>query len=134
MTRFYTDKEGRVRPITGRTRMLPLVKYAHAHSFRVRLVPDKIGDGYVGMNSEAAKALGIHFPYSRDTILVWKGLTRKEQRETFLHEIDEFRLMEKGLNYGIAHGIANGTEKLTAIRGLRSEALSNSFIFPLKTL
>jgi len=71
--------------------------------FRVVIVPKKI-KGYVGMNYYSAKELGIAYPYSMDTILVWKGDRDKES--TIRHEKIEFNLMAKGLNYRKAHRIA----------------------------
>lgn len=79
--------------------------------YKIKYVPNKIGDGYVGMNCFAAKELGIPFPYSPDIILIWEGLDEVERDKTISHEKDEIKFMLNGDNYKEAHRKASLLEK-----------------------
>jgi hypothetical protein len=59
--------------------------------------------GFHGMNSRAARALGIQFPYDKNTVAVWKHGTPGKQRWLKEHETNEMKLMKKGLSYREAH-------------------------------
>jgi len=76
---------------------------------RIKLVK-KISKGYLGMNRRAAKELGIDYPYSEETILINKSLSKKEQKKTIAHEKIELFHMKRGLKYREAHKIANALE------------------------
>jgi len=80
---------------------------------KIKVIPKKLPRGYVAMNASSAKKLKIPYPYSKNTIVVWKGLSKRERKRDIQHEIDEKKLIdEKGLSYSEAHRRATRLEKL----------------------
>jgi hypothetical protein len=84
---------------------------------RVEFVPTNITRDYIGMNSEAAKAMGFEWPVelgekpSGDWILIDKDLKAQEKEETLRHEMVEMDLMRGGAKYFPAHDIALKKER-----------------------
>jgi len=66
--------------------------------------------GYVGMNDEAAKAMG--FPLHKHEILVDKNLSPLQRDKTIVHETVEEWEMRHGKPYWKAHKDASQAEKL----------------------
>ena len=79
--------------------------------YRVAYVKDKLPNGFVGMNWWSAKEIGIPFPYSKNTIIVWKGLGSKARKHTIAHEKDEVYWIRRGKHYHEAHKKALSYEK-----------------------
>lgn len=90
------------------------------HALRMRKCPPKIMqiDGsithglteYDGMNSYAAKELGIDYPYGKDTIVVNRNLSPKKKQWTIQHEKIEQQLMSGGMDYESAHSRTKGIQ------------------------
>lgn len=87
--------------------------------FKIVYVNEKIGNGFIGMNSIAAKELGIPFNYPRNTILIYKPMPKNKKKRTIRHEKIEFSLMRKGMKYVEAHSISNRLEKFKRIKIVR---------------
>ncbi len=73
------------------------------------------GQEWKGMNYYAWRA---HYPraayhHRKTTILIDKSLSRKEAKETTVHEIDEYNSMKTGQAYAKAHRRATKIEKQT---------------------
>lgn len=66
---------------------------------------DKKLAGFWGMNSRAAWSLGIkkYFPYSDNTITIWKHTESGKRKWLIEHETYELNLMKQGLSYREAH-------------------------------
>ena len=58
---------------------------------------------FTGMNAHAAKSLGIQYPYDKNTVVVVKGLSKREEKNTIEHEKREVKLMRSGQTYRQAH-------------------------------
>jgi len=99
------------RPVYGSSRVsrkrseIPFRSQPEPFSDRTNLVliEKPIHGMFSAMNWYAAHELGISFPYSKDTILVRKGLSEEEAKWTLTHEIREAQLMAMGLSYEEAH-------------------------------
>ena len=63
------------------------------------------------MNSKAARELGIKWKYGKNTVVVLKRLRGKSRRRVIKHEIEELKLMRRGVRYRDAHRVANVLEK-----------------------
>lgn len=73
---------------------------------KIIYVPGKILKDYAGMNPGAAREMHFHPKIKRNTILIDKALHGKDRIRTIHHEIIEYGLMKKGLDYWTAHQIA----------------------------
>jgi hypothetical protein len=71
---------------------------------KVEFVGDDVLQDYIGMNSEAAKAMGFKMP--PNTIYVSKTLHAKIKYETLVHEMVEMGLMREGRKYWPSHLVA----------------------------
>jgi len=77
--------------------------------FKIKFV-DRLEQGFIGENYYHSKEAGILFSYSKNTILILKGMPAGRTRRTIMHEMIEIVLMMKGMKYHDAHIIANRLE------------------------
>jgi len=106
-------------------KMPPAVKY------KIKYVDDKIGDDYIGMNWGAAKELGVEFPYSKTTLLIYSKQSEKMKKETIRHEIIELNLMLHGIKYKEAHEMAEILQDHLAMNINESFKKKEELITPL---
>lgn len=59
--------------------------------------------GYYGMNNEANKELGLKVEMKDNDILIDKSLKGRKKRQVIMHEVEERKLMKKGMKYKPAH-------------------------------
>lgn len=76
---------------------------------------DRKRNGYIGMNKQAAKKMGIKYPYSDDTFLIYRKMPKDKIDRTIRHEEIEDHLLKKGWDYRkkrkvSAHDVANELE------------------------
>jgi len=67
----------------------------------VKLVNDYKTRDYLGMNPEAAKSIG--YPIPNNTIYVDRQMNWRDRYGTLVHEVIEYKLMNKGDSYWKAH-------------------------------
>ena len=69
--------------------------------------------GYMGMNSEASKELGIPFKHNSNVIEVKKSLPKHVRVNTIRHEeIERYLMKNKNMRYKHAHKLSLKFEKL----------------------
>jgi hypothetical protein len=80
---------------------------------QIRLIekPAREMYGYVGMNEDAAKAIGFPWPYGKNDIVIDKTIHGRFRRRTEVHELIEKHFMDKGESYWKAHKKAQKAEK-----------------------
>ena len=72
--------------------------------YPVIFVEEKFKLGYIGMNSRAKNYFNIPFPYSEDTVVIYRHLSERTIKNTIHHEIIELNLMrDYNLHYKTAH-------------------------------
>lgn len=86
-----------------------LIGVCQRRGITVEFVGDEVLHDYIGMNSEAARAMG--FPMPDDTIYVDKSLHDRVKYETLLHEMIEMDLMREGKKYWPSHLVALKRER-----------------------
>lgn len=85
------------------------------NKMRVEYVPARAMKGYVGMNDQAARAMGFPWKNGKHCILVDKNLSPLQKRKTALHETIEEWEMKHGKKYWPAHKDATVAERLVHI-------------------
>ena len=86
-----------------------LIEVCRRKGISVEFVGDELLHDYIGMNSEAARAMG--FPMPDNTIYVDKNLRDQTKYETLRHEVIEMDLMREGKNYWPSHLVALKRER-----------------------
>jgi hypothetical protein len=83
----------------------------------VKFVGDDVLQDYIGMNSEAAKAMGFKMP--SNTIYIGKELHAKIKYETLVHEMVKMGLMKEGKRYWPSHLVALKKEHIKPRKSLK---------------
>jgi hypothetical protein len=79
-----------------------LIKQLREQGIKTKFVPDAKTRDYLGMNPEAAKAMGYRMPAK--TFYVDRNMSAKDKYETLKHEYDEYLDMkDKGYPYWKSH-------------------------------
>ena len=81
--------------------------------FKIKYV-DEIPDGFIGMNWWAWKEnIKTPYPYSKNTIIILKGMSDDMNETTITHEKVEAELMRlRKYKYHTAHIISNSLEEV----------------------
>ena len=89
----------------------------HYKTVYVKIGSESLPQGYGGMNYYASQDLGLPWKYSRNTILIGRGQSKKDVKETKGHEIDELEFMRENPNipYKEAHDIITERERKTGL-------------------
>jgi hypothetical protein len=74
--------------------------YIKANKVKVK---QKTVKGYWGMNNSANKELDLQVRMNDNDILIAKSLKGKKKRQVIAHEVEERKLMKKGMKYKSAH-------------------------------
>jgi hypothetical protein len=83
---------------------------------RIQYVPTRQMYGYVGMNDQAAHAMGFPWHKGKHCILVDKNLSPLQKQKTALHEtVEEYEMRKNGGHYWPAHRKATMAERLVHI-------------------
>jgi len=90
-------------------------KIMEKNKMKIEYVPARAMKGYVGMNNQAAKAMGYPWKNGTHTVLVDKNLSPLQKQKTALHETVEQWEMKHGKKYWPAHKDATIAEKLVHI-------------------
>jgi hypothetical protein len=90
-----------------------LLDYCKQRKVKVDFVPESRLRDYAGMNPEIGHVLGFTIP--RNTIMIDESISDKDKYETLLHEMYEWGLMKKGMDYWDAHCRALAIEKRTRV-------------------
>ena len=90
-------------------------KIMEKNKMKIEYVPARAMKGYVGMNYQAAKAMGYPWKNGKHSILVDKNLSPLQKQKTALHETVEEWEMRHGKKYWPAHKDATMAERLVHI-------------------
>lgn len=91
------------------------------NKMKVLYVPSHKMCGYVGMNDQAAKAMGYPWHHNKHTILVDKNLQGIQRPKTAVHETVEEWEMKHGKKYWQAHTDATIAERLVHDSKIKSK-------------